>query len=174
MVSKGSLGGWIPVVKQRGRQVNHNSWSKGRRASLFTLFVDNLPESMAPRNLYDLFTKFGVVKDVFMPQKMRKATNSRFGFRRYDCSIAANVAELKVNGLWIDDKSLLFKIVAYNKHTKARQWLKPPTTRQTVARNTSAMATSNIWNHGIDGRSFAEVIKGDQPRSTLKTTIRVE
>ncbi|KAL7250452.1 hypothetical protein ACSBR1_012461 [Camellia fascicularis] len=90
---------------------------------------------MAPRNLYDLFTKFGVVKDVFIPQKRRKETKSRFGFVRYDCYIATNVAEQKANGLWIDDKSLSVKIAA---------------------------------------RSFAEVIKGDQPRSTLKTTIRVE
>ncbi|KAL7237766.1 hypothetical protein ACSBR2_003963 [Camellia fascicularis] len=53
---------------------------------------------MVPRKLHDLFNKFGVVKDVFIPQKRRKATNTRFGFVRYDCSITADVAEQK--GQW--------------------------------------------------------------------------
>ncbi|KAL7230649.1 hypothetical protein ACSBR2_009012 [Camellia fascicularis] len=66
---------------------------------------------MAPRNLYDPFTKFGVVKDVFVPQKRRKSTNTRFGFVRYDCSITATVAEQKENGLWVDDKSLIVRDV---------------------------------------------------------------
>ena len=99
MRKQGDLGGWIPVVKLRGRQSNPNLWSERSRANLITLFVDNLPESMAPRNLYDLFTKFGVVKDVFIPYKRRKATNSRFGFVQYDGSIATNIAEQKTNGL---------------------------------------------------------------------------
>ena len=106
-------GSWIPVVKQRGRQVRHNSWSGGRKAALFTLFVDNLPESMAPKKLYDLLINSRVVKDVFIPQKRRKSTNTRFGFLGYDCSIAANVAEQEANGLWVDDKSLSVKIVEY-------------------------------------------------------------
>ncbi|KAL7243621.1 hypothetical protein ACSBR1_015929 [Camellia fascicularis] len=115
---------------------------------------------MAPRNLYDLFIKFGVVKDVFIPHKRRKATNSRFGFVRYDCSIAANVAEQRTNGLWVDDKSLSVKIAEFDKHTEARQRGKNSLIRQPM-------------NHGTDGRSFAEVIKGD-PRSALTTTIKVE
>ncbi|KAL7193429.1 hypothetical protein ACSBR2_025108 [Camellia fascicularis] len=80
-----------------------NSQFANQRASLFTLFVDNLPESVVPRKLHDLFNKFGVVKDVFIPQKKRKVRNTRFGFVRYDCSIAADVAEQKANGLCVDD-----------------------------------------------------------------------
>ncbi|KAL7166519.1 hypothetical protein ACSBR2_037232 [Camellia fascicularis] len=99
-------GGWIPVVKQRGRQLRTNSRFENQRASLFTLFVDNLLESLVPRKLHDLFNKFGVVKDVFIPQKRRKVTNTIFGFVRYDCSIATDVAEQKANGVWVDDKSL--------------------------------------------------------------------
>ncbi|KAL7248025.1 hypothetical protein ACSBR2_002843 [Camellia fascicularis] len=63
-----------------------------------TLFVENLPESMNPKGLYTLFTKFGVVKDVFIPFKRKKATRSRFGFVRYDCPVAAQVAIRKANG----------------------------------------------------------------------------
>ncbi|KAL7174120.1 hypothetical protein ACSBR2_033388 [Camellia fascicularis] len=176
MRKQGDLGGWIPVVKQRGRQSNPNSWSERSRSNFIPLFVDNLPESMAPRNLFDLFTKFGVVKDVFIPYKRRKATNSRFGFVRYDCSIAANVAEQKTNGLWVDDKSISVKIAEFAKHTEARQQRKTFSTRQPMGRNTPVMANNSIWNHGTDGRSFAEVIKGVHPKapSAMKTTIRVE
>ncbi|KAL7224373.1 hypothetical protein ACSBR1_025768 [Camellia fascicularis] len=121
----GGRGGWIPVVKQRARQMRSNSRFENQISSLFTLFVDNLPESMVPRKLHDLFNKFGVVKDVFIPQKRRKVTNTRFGFVRYDCSIAADVAEQKANGLWVDDKSLSAKVAEYDKGIEVRQRQKP-------------------------------------------------
>ncbi|KAL7245687.1 hypothetical protein ACSBR2_000922 [Camellia fascicularis] len=57
--------------------------------SVITVFVDNLPDFLDPKGLYTLFTKFGVVKDVFIPFKRRKATRSRFGFVCYDYPIAA-------------------------------------------------------------------------------------
>ncbi|KAL7212973.1 hypothetical protein ACSBR2_015635 [Camellia fascicularis] len=65
--------GWIPVVKQKGRQ---DVRLEGQRKGLFTVFVDNIPNSMDPKVLYSLFMKFGIVKDVFIPQKRRKAKNS--------------------------------------------------------------------------------------------------
>ncbi|KAL7177659.1 hypothetical protein ACSBR2_030924 [Camellia fascicularis] len=170
---KGRLGGWIPVVHQRRKQINQSSWSDGRRVSLYTHFVDNLPESMNPKNLYDLFAKFGVVKDVFIPQKRRRLTNSRFGFVRYDCSIAATVAEQKANGLWIDDKSLSVKVAEYDKHTKSRQRLRSTASRQHSTRLIPAMANTNTRTHGTDGRSFAKVIKGDQSRPISRITIKV-
>ncbi|KAL7248666.1 hypothetical protein ACSBR2_003418 [Camellia fascicularis] len=110
---------------------------ENRRASLFTLFVDNLPESMASRKLHDLFNMFGVVKDVFIPQKRRKLTYTRFGFVRYDCSITADVAEQKANGLWVDDKSLSVKITEYGKGIEDRQRLKPLPTRHSKPRKAS-------------------------------------
>ncbi|KAL7197887.1 hypothetical protein ACSBR2_020416 [Camellia fascicularis] len=95
--------GWIPVVKQRGRQ------GRGKNegcASVFTIFVDNIPNSVNPKGLHNLFTKFGVVKDVFIPNKRRRITNTRFGFVRFDCKVEANVAVQKGNGLWVDDKAI--------------------------------------------------------------------
>ncbi|KAL7173038.1 hypothetical protein ACSBR2_032497 [Camellia fascicularis] len=102
--------GWIQVIKQRGRQVNHSTWIEDRRSRLFTLFVDNLPESMEPRHLHDLFIKF------------------------------AKVAEQKAHGLWVDDKSLALKLVEYSKGIVPRQQMQPPPPRKIEARNTFAMA----------------------------------
>ncbi|KAL7265657.1 hypothetical protein ACSBR1_003444 [Camellia fascicularis] len=170
----GGRGGWIPVVKQRGRQMHPNLRLENRRASLFTLFVDNLPESMASRKLYDLFNMFGVVKDVFIPQKRRKLTYTRFGFVRYDCSITADVAEQKANGLWVDDKSLSVKITEYGKGIEDRQRQKPLPTRHSKHRKASVMAPKLIWHQRTDDRSFAEVIKGVDPRCSPLTTIKVD
>ncbi|KAL7264396.1 hypothetical protein ACSBR1_002365 [Camellia fascicularis] len=75
-------GGWKPVLSKHGGQ-----------------------ESMDPKGLFTLFTNFGVVKDVFIPNKRRKMTRSRFGFVRYDCLNAASMAIQKANGLWYDNRA---------------------------------------------------------------------
>ncbi|KAL7161381.1 hypothetical protein ACSBR2_041940 [Camellia fascicularis] len=73
---------------------------------------------MVPRSLFTLFSSYGVVKDVFIPNKRRKATGSRFGFVRYDCSIAARVAVQKADGIWCDDKSLKVRLVEFGSNAQ--------------------------------------------------------
>ncbi|KAL7196454.1 hypothetical protein ACSBR1_036462 [Camellia fascicularis] len=167
-------GGWIPVVKQKGRQANHDRWNAGRRPGLYTLFVDNLPDSMEPRSMYALFIKFGVVKDVFIPQKRRKTTNTRFGFVRFDCPVVAKVAEQKANGLWVDDKALTVQNVVYAKEKCERMRLKQVQWRHMETKRPSEITGTKRWNQDIDGRSFAKVTKGVQPRGKTTTTIRIE
>ncbi|KAL7249538.1 hypothetical protein ACSBR1_011687 [Camellia fascicularis] len=101
---------------------------------------------MDSRSLYKLLSKFGVVKDVFIPSKRRKSTNTRFGFIRYDCSISARIAEQKANGLWVDDKSLIVKTAEYGNRVDERRKLKLQ----------------------------PDVIKSTDSRCPPKTTIRVE
>ncbi|XP_028110665.1 uncharacterized protein LOC114309168 [Camellia sinensis] len=86
--------------------------------SIHTLFVDNLPESMDPKGLYNMFTKFGVVKDVFISLKRRKTIRSRFGFVCYNCHIAANMAIQKANAVWCDNTSLVVKSAAFKRDQK--------------------------------------------------------
>ncbi|KAL7260647.1 hypothetical protein ACSBR1_006334 [Camellia fascicularis] len=105
-------GGWIPMVKQRGKQEARRSVGS---AIVFTVFVDNRPSSMDTKGLFNLFGKFGVVNDIFIPQKRRRNTNTRFGFIRYSCEVAANVAVQKANGLWVDDKKLFVKFTAFDR-----------------------------------------------------------
>ncbi|KAL7163896.1 hypothetical protein ACSBR2_039917 [Camellia fascicularis] len=73
-------GGWNLILRKRrmGKQT-----SRSKENELVTLFVDEVPESMTRRELSNLFSKFGVVKDVFIPMKMRKITRTRFGFVRW-------------------------------------------------------------------------------------------
>lgn len=64
---------------------------------------------MNSKIMVDIFRKFGVVKDVYIPLKRRKVRNTRFAFARYDCEVAAEVAVQKANGIWMEDKQLVVK-----------------------------------------------------------------
>ncbi|THG10975.1 serine/arginine-rich splicing factor SC35-like [Camellia sinensis] len=103
-------GGWKPRIRRR--PVGYQQASL-RGPGIFTVFVDNLPESMEPRGLFNLFSNYGVVKDVFIPKKRRKVLGTRFGFVRYDCQVAASMAVQKTEGSWCDDKELKVRIAAY-------------------------------------------------------------
>lgn len=50
-----------------------------------------------------------MVQDVFIPYKRKRSTNTRFGFVRFNCFVAATVAVQKTNGLWVDDKAIKVK-----------------------------------------------------------------
>ncbi|GAB2289348.1 Serine arginine-rich splicing factor 2 [Dionaea muscipula] len=79
-----------------------------REGNVFTIFIEDLPDSFTPIDFHRMFDKFGVVKDVFIPRK-RSKMGRQFGFVRYDCSVAAYVAIQKTNGVWIQDKELKVK-----------------------------------------------------------------
>ncbi|KAL7219519.1 hypothetical protein ACSBR2_012555 [Camellia fascicularis] len=104
------VGGWNPALRRR--RVG-NQGSKTMENRLFTIFVDEIPNSMNPKSLFTLLNKFGVVKDSFIPAKRRKATGSRFDFVRYDCKVVVEMAVLKANGLWCDNKALKVKKVEF-------------------------------------------------------------
>ncbi|KAL7264029.1 hypothetical protein ACSBR1_002062 [Camellia fascicularis] len=110
-------GGWIRIVKRRGGQ---GSRRVDNHFGRYTLFVDNLPQSMDPKGLFTLFKKFGVVNDVFIPHKRRRITASRFGFVRFSCQVAANVAVQKANGLWVDDKVLVVKSADFGRERQEK------------------------------------------------------
>ncbi|KAL7215151.1 hypothetical protein ACSBR1_027338 [Camellia fascicularis] len=88
---------------------------------IVTIFIDNIPDSMSPKRLFNLFQKFGLVKDVFIPGKRRRASRSRFGFVRYDCEVAAGIATQKADGLWCDNKELRVKRAQFQKPQRAGQ-----------------------------------------------------
>ncbi|KAL7191426.1 hypothetical protein ACSBR2_023494 [Camellia fascicularis] len=81
----------------------------------FTVFLDDLPNSMDPKSLFSMFGKFGVVRDFFIPTKRRKGTGTQFEFVRYDCRVVTNMAIQKADGLWCDNKALRVKKADYQK-----------------------------------------------------------
>ena len=98
--------GWRTVLRKHGNQGSRNNELE---QEIHTIFVDNLPESMDPKGLFKVFTNFGIVKDVFIPNKRRKMTRSRFGFVHYAFPVATSMAVQKAHGLWCDNRALKVK-----------------------------------------------------------------
>ncbi|KAL7172447.1 hypothetical protein ACSBR2_032023 [Camellia fascicularis] len=107
---------------------------------------------MDPKGLFNLFNNFGIVKDAFIPKKKRrKTTQSRFGFVRYDCVVAAQIAIQKANGIWCEDRSLIFKKAEFdNTQEKAVKEQMPHRPRALMMANGSKR---------MGNRSYAEVVK---------------
>ncbi|GMP49946.1 hypothetical protein CsSME_00016752 [Camellia sinensis var. sinensis] len=154
-----SGGGWMPVIYRKQRQRMSGSSRSG--AEQITLFVDNLPWSMSPEGFFSLFSKFGVVKDVYIPNKTRKSTRTRFGFVRYDCLVAADVAVQKANGLWVDNISIFIKRADYRKTSGVKE---PQSKMKAVVGNDGV---GHKLVHLADrplrdgqGKSYADVVRG--------------
>ncbi|CAL5373898.1 unnamed protein product [Camellia sinensis] len=160
------VGGWIPVLKHRGKT---EAWRNMVSSEDFTVFVDNLPCSLDPKGLSNLFRKFGVVKDVFIPHKRRRITNTRFGFVRFSCEVAAKVAVQKAHGLWVDDKKLGVKFAEFERNREHGQThIQPP--KQSKYR----VEVRRGPNPFINKKSFAEVVKGTKVLSSGSVSIKAE
>ncbi|KAL7257798.1 hypothetical protein ACSBR1_003997 [Camellia fascicularis] len=147
-------GGWIPVTRQWR---SGGAQSKEGKNDFFTVFVDNIPSVMDAKALYKLFTKFGIVKDAYIPFKRRKVTNSRFGFVRCDSRISTSVAIQKSNGLFVDDMMLVVKMATYDRNNRSEQ------SKRKSQDTKRSMDTTNIKGSAayVGHRSFAKVLKGD-------------
>ncbi|KAF5959503.1 hypothetical protein HYC85_000712, partial [Camellia sinensis] len=120
---------------------------------------DNISNAMDAKTLFNLFTKFGIVKDVFIPAKRRVVTNSRFGFMRFDCHVAADIAIQKGNGLLVDDMVLEVKKATYVKNIRDEQSRsRPRIIRKYFETNRNKVEVSLAGQ-----RSFAEVLKEVSP-----------
>ncbi|KAL7191434.1 hypothetical protein ACSBR2_023502 [Camellia fascicularis] len=166
-----ATGGWIPVVRQRGGQGRGMTEGSIR---YFTIFVDNIPNSVNLKGLHKLFTKFGVVKDVFISQKRRKITNTRFGFVRFDYSVAATVAVQKTDGLWVDDKAIQVKHADYGKEKAGSKGLIGPMSLQAPRQ----FGYQREGRSGVEGfkdqRSYAETVIGKTSDGKGSNTIKAE
>ncbi|KAL7194494.1 hypothetical protein ACSBR1_034842 [Camellia fascicularis] len=153
-------GGWIPIVRAKG---SSRSWRLRGSAGVFTVFVDNLPASLNPKGLFNLFTKLGVVKDVFIPQKRRRVTNTRFGFVRFDCFVAAKIAVQKANDLWVDDRPLQVKHAEFGKDKVVDEAARLPLNNQ-VRRSIANVVQGGEGRAGASGlrdkRSYVEAVAG--------------
>ncbi|KAL7172767.1 hypothetical protein ACSBR2_032274 [Camellia fascicularis] len=138
---------------------------------LFTIFADDLPNSMDPKRLFSMFGKFGVVKDVFIPAKRRKGTGTRFGFVRYDCRVAADMAIQKADGLWCENKALRVKKADYQKG----EWKVERAVNRGEAwmGRTSQKVLPQIGLKTQGRRSYAEVVQNDTIAEKKRIVVKV-
>ncbi|GAB2273970.1 hypothetical protein Dimus_008740 [Dionaea muscipula] len=128
-------GGWNPVLRKQSRidlgaRQSENRW--------ITIFIDDIPENMGQNELKKLFSKFGVVMDAFIPRKRSKA-GKHFGFIRYNCSVAAEMAIQKANGLWVHNKQLKVKVADFERNQRNKT--------TTVNKRVSSMWVPKQANH---------------------------
>ncbi|KAL7246551.1 hypothetical protein ACSBR2_001612 [Camellia fascicularis] len=161
-------GGWTPVLRRRRGGMSGNQYlSEG----LFTVFVDYLPNSMDPKRLFFMFGKFGVVKDVFIPAKRRKGTGIRFGFVRYDCRVAADMAIQKADGLWCENKALRVKKADYQKGERNVE--RAGNRGEAWMGRTSQKVLPQIGLKNQGRRSFAEVVQNDATAEKKRMVVKV-
>ncbi|GMP92906.1 hypothetical protein CsSME_00042953 [Camellia sinensis var. sinensis] len=162
---RGDGGGWRPVLRKHG---GSSQWYKGVEQGIHTIFVDEIPESMDPKGLYGLFSNFGVVRDVFIPNKRRQMTRSRFGFVRYDCPVAVQMAVQKAHGLWCDNRALKVKVADFGKEQLTNQ-------RPRVAWNEKRTEVSRSVAPALaqGGKSYAQAVSGKRMLPNTSLTINV-
>ncbi|KAL7230692.1 hypothetical protein ACSBR2_009050 [Camellia fascicularis] len=148
-------GGWNPVIRRRkvGSQLGYL-----KKAVLVTIFVDNIPDSIDPKGLFNLFRKFGLVKDVFIPGKRRKASRSRFGFVRYDCEVAA--------------QALRVKRAEFQKPQRVGQLEPGGLNRGDEGRVESQWFHSKQWKCNGVQKSYAEALLSGDDRANEKVVIK--
>lgn len=166
--------GWIPVPRNHSRRLGDVTFD------WITVFVDNLPEGVSHSWLGKLFNNYGVVKDVYIPVKRSKVTGRHFGFIRYNCSVSADIAVSKTNGMWVEDKKLFVKIASFGQNRNDKRIVYSLKDQVEVPEKTTSFVdlsdpgkpqTNNLYTT-VNGRSFAAIVKGDS-KALEKEGIRV-
>ncbi|KAL7164262.1 hypothetical protein ACSBR2_040216 [Camellia fascicularis] len=160
-------GGWNPMLRRRRVA---NQYSRSVDNGVVTIFVDDIPNSMTPKGLYTLFNKFGVVKDAFIPSKRRKVTGSRFGFVRYECKVAAEMAVLKADGLWCDNKALKVKKAEFKKGEFKQCIMTNRGEDPMMQRPQRSFGHKRM--EGSGRRSFAEVVQSGGSNEKMKVIVK--
>ncbi|GAB2279522.1 hypothetical protein Dimus_014162 [Dionaea muscipula] len=114
-------GDCVPVINRSFR--HGNVMNRGRGNKLISLFVEDIQESMEYVEMKSLFAKFGV-----------ESIEQAIRLIGYECSVAADVAIQKSNGLWIKDKELKVKLADFHKHKGGVWQRKDDNTRKVPGR----------------------------------------
>ncbi|GAB2299813.1 hypothetical protein Dimus_033866 [Dionaea muscipula] len=135
------------------------------------------PKSRSPRRRF--FSRFGVVKDTFIPRKRNKVAR-RFGFVRYDCSVAAGVAIQRTNSLWIQDKELKVKRANFERQSRKlveqRAMVTGPTGQHMKIQGLERTQTQFMKKMGQefnDRGSYANVVKTGKTSNKDLPSIRI-
>ena len=160
--------GWVRVNHGKKRRDNlvvsvDSDPIRFRRENIaVTLFVDHLPIDTNNGSLRRLFNPFGRVVDVFVPWKIRKGLNFRFGFVRFEsyeeaCSVVRRMDRYVLKGQAIKVK------IAENGHSVRKSLpIRPVTTYiksvEVGERDGTEVTVKHLGR--LDGRSFAEVANG--------------
>ncbi|KAH7845818.1 hypothetical protein Vadar_006425 [Vaccinium darrowii] len=80
-----------------------------------TVFVDNLPHQIRKIWVFNLFSRYGKIKDIFIPNKKSKISGQSFGFVRFFRRDEATFAVKKLNNTWCWNRRLDVKFAKFLK-----------------------------------------------------------
>ncbi|KAH7865644.1 hypothetical protein Vadar_009231 [Vaccinium darrowii] len=89
--------------------------SNGYKGSSFTIYVDNLPNSVGTPWFRKFFSNFGFVVDSHLPVKTSRRTGNRFGFIRFDIRKEVDLAIENANRIGIGKRSLVVERASYDR-----------------------------------------------------------
>lgn len=78
-----------------------------------TVFVDNLPFKIKKIWVYNLFSRFGRINDVFIPDKRSSITKQSFGFVRFSSIREAALAIKEINNAWYWNQRLVVNFARF-------------------------------------------------------------
>ncbi|KAL7207990.1 hypothetical protein ACSBR1_029861 [Camellia fascicularis] len=168
-MSEMERGGWNSVIKRR--KVGHQHGYRAM-AVVVTIFVDNILESMDSKGLFNLFRKFDIVKDAFIPWRSKRVIGSKFGFVRYDCEVAAEMAIQKADGLRCDNKPLKVKKAKFQKPLALGQQQHRVPTREDNGRLLHQWPPRQQWQGTGAKMSYAEALVRRGANESEKVVIR--
>ncbi|MED6108611.1 hypothetical protein PIB30_025739 [Stylosanthes scabra] len=97
---------WDWWVKQRDQR----SWTKekfrGLEEASFSIFVDNLPDSISKKELFHLFSWYGMIKDIYLSMKMKGGNLHLFAFIRYITKSGVLKAIAEMNHMNLNGRKL--------------------------------------------------------------------
>ncbi|KAH7847177.1 hypothetical protein Vadar_022893 [Vaccinium darrowii] len=131
-------------------------------SQLFTLFVDNFPDTKDQIWLERTFSNYGIVRDVCIPVK-RSKKGSKFGFVCFDCSVAAGIAIYRANGLKVDGRQLHVKRASFELDSNKNDIRKINGTTEASKKGEGRRQT-NMEYRVVDRKSYAQAVKAIENR----------
>ncbi|KAI8536896.1 hypothetical protein RHMOL_Rhmol10G0292300 [Rhododendron molle] len=82
---------------------------------IFSLFIDNLPKDTQKIWIYNLFSRFRKIRDLYIPNKTSKITGQQFGFVRFGNRNEAIKAAEEINGSWVWGHKLVVNLARFQR-----------------------------------------------------------
>ncbi|KAK8628042.1 hypothetical protein V6N13_063754 [Hibiscus sabdariffa] len=100
----------------------------------FSVYVDNLPESLHWQGLWHIFARHGDVVDAYITNKLNKR-GRRFSFVRFEKEVDSARALERLNGILVFGNKIFVGIAKYNVKTSDRSGMKQENSNGKVHEN---------------------------------------
>ncbi|KAK8573669.1 hypothetical protein V6N13_009757 [Hibiscus sabdariffa] len=146
-----------------------------RQKGAFSLYVDNLPESLHWQGLWHIFARHGDVVDAYIANKLNKR-GRRFSFVRFEKEVDTARALERLNGLLVFGNTIFVGMAKYNVRTSDRSGMKQENSNGNVHeisrdKNVQGNSNGNAHENSSDKNILAQMNQ-DKPLNRDKDFIK--